>query len=139
MRDELLCAGKCGRTLWGLQEGNRREPEAPTIDTPQAGTDHVFAQITGESIPNPKVRNWRGVVWRTWKVSLRHRLWTAIQCFEDRVPIRLAVAMVPLRQVPPQRVAVDANLTRSTDRHLPGLVVANDSVGVEGWGTEIVI
>ena len=101
--------------------------------------DHILTQITGESIPNPEVRNWRGVVRRTWKVSLRHRLWTAVQCFEDWGPICLAVAMIPLCQVSPQRVAMDANLARSTDRHLPGLVVANDGIGVEGWGTEIVI
>ena len=101
--------------------------------------DHILAQITGESVPDLEVANWSGVVWRTWKVCLRHQLWTTVQRFKDRTPVRLAVAAVPLCQAPPQCVAVDANLTRSTDRHLPGLVVANDGVRVEGWVTEIVI
>ena len=88
--------------------------------------DDVSAEVAHETVPHLDVRNRKDSMRRLWESIYGPRLLPVLQRVDDRSPIMLAVTVKVAPQMPSQSVSMNADLTFSTNRNLPSLVVAND-------------
>src|SRR5947199_10386151 len=95
--------------------------------------DNISTEVTNESIPNFDGENRTDSIGWTGKVIGRHRLWSILQCIQNGAPVTFAVSMKVASQMSNEGIVKNSDATFSTNRNLPRLIVANDSVWMERW------